>query len=327
MELSKRIHLWDNLKCLLILFVVLGHFIALYTTKSSVFKGIFLFIYSFHMPLFIFISGYFHKNRDVAKKVLFYISVGCLSKFLFFLEDFFLGGKPKLDFFTESGLPWFMFALGIFIGIAYLLRDINRKYVLIVSVLIGSMVGYDNKIQDFLVLSRIFVYFPFYVAGIYVYENCRERFSAIISSKKSFIVSVLIILAWLTACILLVKHIYFLRPFFTGRNPYPMALYYSGAAIRILCYFITSIVSFSFICIIPKVNLKFLTECGRTTLQIYFWHYIALKILLLYPILNLCASTGGKFVYLLIAVLLTFILSTRIFGFPVKIMKRYCLEM
>ena len=187
MENSKRIHLWDNLKCFLILFVVIGHFVELYTTKSSLFKGIFLFIYSFHMPLFIFISGYFHKNRDIAKKVYFYISVGCLSKFLFFLEDFFLGWKPRLDFFTEPGLPWFMFLLGVFIGIAYLLRDVNRKYVLAISLLIGCMVGYDNKIQDFMVLSRIFVYFPFYIAGIFVHENYQERFSEIISGKKSLL--------------------------------------------------------------------------------------------------------------------------------------------
>lgn len=51
---------WDTLKGILIVLVVLGH------TGTALGEKILSVIYSFHMPLFLFISGYFSK-RDMSK--------------------------------------------------------------------------------------------------------------------------------------------------------------------------------------------------------------------------------------------------------------------
>lgn len=51
---TKRIYKWDNLKCFLIVMVVIGHFVNQYAPISNTMKSLSLFIYSFHMPLFIF---------------------------------------------------------------------------------------------------------------------------------------------------------------------------------------------------------------------------------------------------------------------------------
>lgn len=66
---------WDNLKALLIFLVVLAH----YYGTGAVYKGlgeglwlipnaVYTFIYLFHMPLFSFVSGYFSKNAEKARK-------------------------------------------------------------------------------------------------------------------------------------------------------------------------------------------------------------------------------------------------------------------
>ena len=57
---QKRIYLFDNIKFLLILLVVIGHLIehSPMLKTQDCFRGIFLYIYAFHMPLFIFISGF-----------------------------------------------------------------------------------------------------------------------------------------------------------------------------------------------------------------------------------------------------------------------------
>ena len=51
---TKRIYKWDNLKCFLIVMVVIGHFVNQYAPISNTMKSLSLFIYSFHMPLFFF---------------------------------------------------------------------------------------------------------------------------------------------------------------------------------------------------------------------------------------------------------------------------------
>ena len=51
--MGNRIALWDNLKFFLVTCVVIGHFADRFTDASNIYDSIFLFIYSFHIPLFI----------------------------------------------------------------------------------------------------------------------------------------------------------------------------------------------------------------------------------------------------------------------------------
>ena len=69
--MKERIALWDNLKFILIILVVIGHLADEFTAKSDVYKSVFLFIYTFHMPLFIFISGLFHSEKNIVKRCIF----------------------------------------------------------------------------------------------------------------------------------------------------------------------------------------------------------------------------------------------------------------
>ena len=74
---KKRLYLYDNLKFLLIVLVVLGHLIDDSTVKlfgdgggetgvpqAKVFSGAFVFLYAFHMPLFFFISGWLYEGKN-----------------------------------------------------------------------------------------------------------------------------------------------------------------------------------------------------------------------------------------------------------------------
>ena len=53
-----RIAYWDNLKGILIALVVLGH------TGTALGDKWLSVIYAFHMPLFVFVSGYFSRKKD-----------------------------------------------------------------------------------------------------------------------------------------------------------------------------------------------------------------------------------------------------------------------
>ena len=50
-----RIYYWDNVKTLLIFFVVLGHLLIPVFKDSRVLSYVYYFIYFFHMPAFVFV--------------------------------------------------------------------------------------------------------------------------------------------------------------------------------------------------------------------------------------------------------------------------------
>lgn len=52
---------FDNARAILILLVVFGHMLQPYTSGDKYLSALYLVIYSFHMPTFLFISGYFAK--------------------------------------------------------------------------------------------------------------------------------------------------------------------------------------------------------------------------------------------------------------------------
>lgn len=78
---KERIWYWDTVKFLMILFVVVGHvvgYIASYGREDVM--AINLFLYTVHMPMFIFIFGLFYKEKDCLRKILFYLSSAFLLK-------------------------------------------------------------------------------------------------------------------------------------------------------------------------------------------------------------------------------------------------------
>ena len=60
--MKNRIAKWDNLKGLLIISVVIGHFVEPLVEYSWAYKVIWTAIYFVHMPLMIFLAGMFIKN-------------------------------------------------------------------------------------------------------------------------------------------------------------------------------------------------------------------------------------------------------------------------
>ena len=68
-KLKNNNYFIDNLKVILIFLVVFGHLIERYIDTNSTLLGVYMFIYIFHMPLFIYISGYLSKNVNKSKKI------------------------------------------------------------------------------------------------------------------------------------------------------------------------------------------------------------------------------------------------------------------
>ena len=211
-----------NLCAVLIMLTVLGNFIDLCTEGSGISQSLFLFIYSFHMPLLIFLAGslsrkaVYDRKRAVAGAVcmfLLYLSL----KIIIWLARLMMGGKPNFSLFSDSSTPWLFFSLGIYLILGYLCRKANRRFLLILAVIFALLCGYNTSVGDYLVASRTLVFLPFFLLG---QMSDMEKISDLTGSRRSRIIGVCILILTLAAMVVFRKQLYVLRPMFTGRNAY-----------------------------------------------------------------------------------------------------------
>lgn len=124
----------DNIRAFTILLVVLGHSVQYSLPNTFDDNDIFRLIYSFHMPLFMFISGYatlYSKKIDLLNKVktllLPYATWAIIYFFLYNRNDNFIDYLQKIVVSPDIGL-WFLYTLFLLYVLLYVCTKISKKY-------------------------------------------------------------------------------------------------------------------------------------------------------------------------------------------------------
>lgn len=326
MNSTSRICKWDNIKFFLMISVVVGHFASVFLNESCSLDTVFMYTLSFHMPLFIFISGLFTKSYNTKKldanKIIIFIILGFLYKLLNIFAAFLVGRRPYVSILSDSSAPWYLFALAAFMIITYTLRNIKPLYVIIFSVILALITGYDVRIGDYLSLSRIIVFYPFFYIGYCLDPLKIVRYFEHIWVK---IVSVIGLLAILIVYYINYNVIINYRTLFTGNHSYYICSKYitnCGANDRILMYLIFIFMGVLIIGAIPNKQIPVITKFGSRTLQVYILHRPILTLLQFSPLVNILKNISYKnwdIMWMLIGIVLTFVLSLKIFEYPFKI--------
>ncbi len=320
---SNRIALWDNFKFFLILTVVIGHFTDYYTGKYAEMKSLFLFIYLFHMPAFVFISGLFSKDAIARKrydKVIGYLILYLFMQILIYFTKLIFYGKASLSLLSVSATPWFAFALAAFFAITISLRSFNPKKVIIISVALACVAGYDTQIGDFLVLSRIITFYPFFYIG---YQLDSNKLIYWLKTKRKQILSVIILISVAYICINHLSPVYGIRPILTGRNPYYKLSMFSeiGFLLRLFWYISSFTLIFAFISIMPNKQ-SIISSMGSRSVQVYALHRPIIYIWQAIGMDNITRSISSEYwLYLTVfggAIIITVLLSAKIFSKPFK---------
>lgn len=281
--IKERVQKWDLLKLVLIFSVVLGHLIEFYVNESYPMRALWCWIYSFHMPLFIFVTGLFSKkniNEKRYDKIISYIFIYIVAKVLLMFTRLADGGKFSFSLFTEKGLPWYVLAVFAFCLITIALKRFPKSYVFAFAVLLACMVGYDNSIGDFLALSRIIVYYPFFFAG---YCLNPDKLLQFLSKTYRKVIAAIYFIVYTGTFLLKIDDFYVLRPLFSGRNPFSklgeLANY--GCVLRLGYYVLVFLFCASVIALIPnKLGKKgYLASLGSRTLQVYILHFCVIYLL------------------------------------------------
>lgn len=164
----------DRLRGLAMLSVVMGHFSLWCLENENAFT--YNFVYSYHMPLFMFLSGIVIKTLPSFKK--------CFNKLLRFLCPFLIVGiiyafyqhKSILFFMSDSMKMgyWYLLALSLFYLVLCPAHYFKGKYVLcfhflwfiLVFAFFYSLNRYlPAKVNDLFCIRNCYVYWPWFIFG------------------------------------------------------------------------------------------------------------------------------------------------------------------
>lgn len=265
--LNQRDTFSDSLKFYLIFLVVLGHIIEKYTYTSHLNLVVWNFIYTFHMPLFVFISGYFSKITDKTKykKGIYRIlEVFLTFHFLSLLPEIVKGTITFQQIITPWWILWYLFSLVLWRLLIYWIQPhLAKTLILLIFSFLSIGIGFLSFNGYILSLSRTFVFFPFFLLGFYT--NTTQ-----ISKIRSFpkIAGFLILSITFTGFFFIHKMMYRTVLGTFSYDEFSSILY--GLCSRAGFLLIAGILSIAFINVVP--DIKFFSNAGKNTLQYYLYH-------------------------------------------------------
>ncbi|WP_449316499.1 acyltransferase family protein [Rubneribacter sp.] len=319
-----RIESIDSLKWFAMLLVVVGHFIDMGVAYSDNYRAMFVFIYAFHMPLFIFLSGLFDHARDKfpLDSVVFFVAWGIVLQVLYLFVGMALGRNASFSLFATSGLPWFMFAMAAWKSLCWILSGRSAVAVFAIAVSLGLAIRYDTINFDLFEIGRIVIFFPFYWAG---FSLTPEKVLRVLRRRACVVVSACSVLAFLLACFVFTDSVYAYRTVFTAHSAYAsVPIKNCGWPHQLLAYGVAAMLCASFISIFSMLRLKVLARWGQRTLAAYSWHYpvvYALQAAGIPASLLNGAVSGGGYIWVSLAVLTTVVLSFEMFQKPIDALR------
>lgn len=180
--LDGRIEWMDSLKGILILLVVIGHALLPIHTERPYVSGVYDLIYLFHMPLFIFVSGFFAKHAVDGEghlrvdRVLTYAALGIafnVTLRLFAGQDLTL-----LRVLDLPSAPWYLVSLATWYLLVPFFARLKPAPGLVFAALISIAATVIRDQTDVLALSRSAHFLPYFFAGYYLSAASLERLRA-----------------------------------------------------------------------------------------------------------------------------------------------------
>ena len=265
---SARMPFFDNLKGVLIILVVLGHFLS-GATSAGILPAwrLFDFIYLFHMPLFIFASGLFCKRVYVPYRglrvgtIMYYLLLCWMMYIALWLPQAAFGVEEPFNLLTvNSSMPWYLMALAVYCALTPVFYELRPPYAIGIAFAISVLCGLVDVGNVFSV-SRVITFLPFFLIGYYLEPR------AILDFVNGFgerllvprVFAIIMLLAIFLAFQMLdIDELRASQMIFTGRDPYatvfPLAGDQgdiSGCAIRLAGFAGTAVIGVCLLLLVP----------------------------------------------------------------------------
>lgn len=274
--------LWiDISKGIGIILVVIGHVVESYHNSNlyldnSLFKFLFNFVYSFHMPFFMIISGYLlSKSRNTGSKksrvlkllinygipyiffsTLFIVMQNIMSNFVT-INKYSSINELFLIFIKPKGFNWYLYALLIMHLICIIIPVEQYKfYLLIISLLCHFIYPFSKNYLDGTIIPPLLNFYLFFMVGY-----CSTEFITCVTKRK------LLVFFAISGTILLLGDILL----FEG-------LIKTSSVLRLFISISGSLCLITFSILISKWNLSpILSVLGKYSLPIYGLHALSIS--------------------------------------------------
>lgn len=302
----KRNPFWDSLKVLLIFFVVYGHMIETCVENSKLNQALYNTIYLFHMPLFVFVSGYFSHMKNKKKyltRMGTIFETYIVFQFIRCIKPMFTEGNMSLfpDILFPKGILWYLACLLLWRAIIVLFNEQRLKYyktsILTFFIISGIGIGFfsiNGTISRFLILGFYF-FLGYYFKGQYI--SYLKRIPLLASIICILCLFTLVYLKLNTD----IRSIIHFESYFSKPTISPFILLFSR-----ICVYIFALV---FGCLVMRLVLakKILASWGDCTLAIFMFHTFI--IIPLRPLLTNNVLPNNEFMLFIYAIIILFTLA------------------
>jgi fucose 4-O-acetylase-like acetyltransferase len=309
--MKQRDYYFDNAKFILIFFVVFGHLIQSFIEQNEMVYTLYKVIYTFHMPAFILVSGFFARGlyekgyiKKVARKLIlpYLIFQLIYSVFYYFLYN---ESHLVVDPLDPHWSLWFLISLFFWNMMLFGFSRLKPITGVLLALAIGLGVGYVDWISNYLSLSRTFVFFPLFLLGYYLTKDQVQ-----ILTRPAF--RMVAILLFVAAFIF-----YSIFPDISYQWLFGSKSYHAletpaviGMFVRLGLYLLSTIMVLSFLAIVPKSKI-FFTNLGKNTLYVYLLHGFFIRIFRESNAPQYFSNTENLFLLAIISLILTLLLSSR----------------
>ncbi|MFI8072500.1 acyltransferase family protein [Streptomyces sp. NPDC086033] len=168
---AERDAYFDNIKYLAIVLVAVGHAWEPLRDGSRSVSALYLLVYTFHMPAFIVVSGYFSRNFDASPGRLRRLVTGLVVPYVVFetAYTFFTRWTDRVpdrpvSLLDPLYLTWFLVALFVWRLTTPLWQRVRHPVPLALAV--AMLATLTPSIGDDLDLQRVLQFLPYFVLGL-----------------------------------------------------------------------------------------------------------------------------------------------------------------
>lgn len=263
-----RIYLWDNLKVILMMQVVMTHSVNVYQIQGDYWiQYLWCFIMTYSMPLFMIISGFWYKERSVSYSIKHYLFPCALFSVINYVGGAFSGAYPDGIPLKVGWAMWYLWSLFIYSIITPRLickLGINRMIVL--SLFVVFLLGFKFVSNNLLDAQRVVNFYPFYLMGIKFKDYKDFLYNNTIRKNKLWIsIFAFSMIIYIVLCYL--KHGFCYGTGFMSSHGFSVV----GFLSRWLNYGLSTIMAICLIMIVPNKEIM-ITKYGTRTMNVYLLH-------------------------------------------------------